>query len=160
MGISIAVIIFQIGIFLIITYAAYKGIWYLNILTIIIILFTLYNVKTSPLMIIQFFTIIISYSFCLNRIEANKYLKITRKKYLIELIFIILLNISTLVLSIYGWGRFTIFYFEDYGSMAKEWFLKILGVISYLLFFGFVLMILSLLYSNLIKTTKEFFSRF
>ncbi|RTY74182.1 hypothetical protein [Flavobacterium sp. LS1R10] len=163
MGISIAVILFQIGIFLLMTYAGYKGIWYLNILTIIIIIFTLANIHTSPLMILQFFTVIASYSFCLNRIEVNKYPSayFPRKKHSIELIIIILLNIIILSLIIYGWGRFTIYYFEEnYESLVNEWFLQILGVISYLLFLGFTLMISGLLYFNLKKVAKELFSRF
>jgi hypothetical protein len=162
MGISISIIIFQIGIFLIMTYAGYKGIWYLNILTIIIIIFTLANVHTSPLMILQFFTVIASYSFCLNRIEVNKYPSayFPRKKHSIELIIIMLINISVLGLVTYGWIWFTMFYFEDYGSMAEEWFLQILGVISYIIMFGFALMISGILYFHLKKTAQELFSNF
>lgn len=160
MNISIAVILFQIGIFLIMTYAGYKGIWYLNILTLIIIIFTLANVNTSPLMILQFLTIILSYTFCLNRIEVNKYPSLPRKKHSIELIIIMLLNIAILGLMTYGWGWFTISYFENYGSMTEEWFLQILGVITYIIMFGFAIMISGLRYFHLKKTAKELFSRF
>ena len=141
MEISIAVILFQIAIFLIMAYAGYKGIWYLNILTIIIIIFTLANVNTSPLMILQFLTIILSYFFCLNRIEANKYPSTPRKKHIIELILIILFNISILSLIIYGWGRFTLSYFKIFGSWSEEWFLNTLGTISYFIMLGFAFMI-------------------
>ncbi|MFA9190290.1 hypothetical protein AAGV28_02800 [Flavobacterium sp. FZUC8N2.13] len=160
MDISIAVILFQIGIFLIMSYAGSKGIWYLNILTIIIIVFTLTNIKTSPLMILQFFTIIISYVFCLNRIEANKYPKTPRKKHTIELILIILLNIAILCLMIYGWGWFTISYFKNYGSWSEEWFLNSLGTISYIIMLGFAFMISGLRYFSLKKNFKEFINRF
>ncbi|WP_281226434.1 hypothetical protein [Flavobacterium aquiphilum] len=160
MDISIAVILFQIGIFLIMTYAAYKGVWYLNILTLIIIVFTLANVNAFPLMAIQFFTIIISYTFCLNRINANKCVYILRKKNRIELILIILINLAIICLMIYGWTWFTIFYFKNYGDFTEEWFLQILGVISYIIMLGFALMISGLRYFQLEKTTKELFSSF
>lgn len=160
MEISISVILFQIGIFLIMTYAGYKGIWYLNILTIIIIIFTLANVNTSPLMILQFLTIILSYFFCLNRIEANKYPSLPRKKHKLELIIIILLNISILVLIIYGWGWFTISYFGSYENWSEQWFLNTLGVITYIIMLGFAFVIASFRFDNLYKTAKELFSRF
>jgi len=160
MEISIAIIIFQIAIFLIMAYAGYKGIWYLNILTIIIIIFTLANVNTSPLMLLQFLTIILSYIFCLNRIEANKYPSIPRKKHIVELIFIILLNITILSLIIYGWGRFTLSYFKIFGSWSEEWFLNTLGTISYIIMLGFAFMISGLRYFSLKKNLKEFINRF
>lgn len=160
MEISIAVILFQIAIFLIMAYAGYKGIWYLNILTIIIIIFTLANVYTSPLMILQFLTIILSYIFCLNRIEANKYPSTPRKKHIIELILIILFNIAILSLIIYGWGRFTLSYFKIFGSWSEEWFLNTLGTISYIIMLGFAFMISGLRYFSLKKNFKEFINRF
>lgn len=163
MDISIAVTIFQIGIFLSMTYAGYKGIWYLNILTIIIIIFTLANVRTSPLMILQFFTVIASYSFCLNRIGVNKYprFNIPRKKHIIELILITLFNVAILSLIIYGWGRFTIYYFEEnYESLANEWFFQITGLITYIILFGFFFVISTLRFDHLYKTAKKLFSLF
>lgn len=160
MEISIAVILFQIGIFLTMTYACSKGIWYLNILTIIIIVFTWANVDTSPLMILQFLTVIISYSFCLNRIEANKYPKVSQKKHLIELILIMLLNLSILGLLIYGWIWFTLSYFKIFGSWSEEWFLNTLGTISYIIMLGFAFMISGLRYFSLKKNFREFINRF
>ena len=160
MNISIAVILFQIGIFLIMTYAISNGIWYLNILTVIIIIFTLANVATSPLLILQFFTVITSYGFCLNRIEANKYPIAPRQKHSIELILIILLNITILSLIIYGWGRFTISYFGSYENWGEQWFLNTLGVITYIIMLGFAFVIASLRFFHLKKTTEALFSKF
>src|SRR5690606_2718144 len=108
------VLLFQIGIFIIISIAGYKGLIQLNVVTILIVIFTIVMVKTSPLMILQFFTIILSYSFSLNRIKKSKEnlyrpsIAKPRKMSSAEIIIRLLINLSLLSFIAYGFYKFSV----------------------------------------------------
>lgn len=119
------VLIFQIVIFLIITYAGYKGTNTLNIISILLVIFTIAMVKTSPLMILQFITIAVGYVFCLKKnekYENNNYSQTPYKyvcepqKSVFELILRIIINLTLFVLLVYWSFRFfwNFFKIEDF----------------------------------------------
>lgn len=62
-----AILIFQIALFLIITLIGYVSRSRLNIIIFIAVVFTFFMVKTTALMILQFATIILAYSFVNKR---------------------------------------------------------------------------------------------
>lgn len=129
------IIVFQISIFLIITYSGYKGKIYLNLISTLIILFTIVMVNTNKLMIIQFITIILSYLITLNKIETNKnttkntfYSEPTRKSKL-EIILRILINLIGITVISFGCFRYTLFIFSNIEEIGFFLF----SLISYLL---------------------------
>nr|WP_315177226.1 hypothetical protein [uncultured Flavobacterium sp.] len=61
------ILIFQIALFLLITFIGYVSRLRLNIITFIAVIFTFFMVKTLPLVLLQFATIILAYLFVNKR---------------------------------------------------------------------------------------------
>lgn len=61
------ILIFQVALFLLITFIGYVSRLRLNIITFIAVIFTFFMVRTLPLMLLQFATIILAYLFVNKR---------------------------------------------------------------------------------------------
>jgi hypothetical protein len=61
------ILIFQVALFLLITFIGYISRLRLNIITFIAVIFTFFMVRTSHLMLLQFATIILAYLFVNKR---------------------------------------------------------------------------------------------
>lgn len=151
------ILVFQISIFLIIVFAGYKGKIYLNLISTLIILFTITMVNTDKLMIIQFITIVLSYLFTLNKIEANKnttkttfYSKPLRKSKL-EIILRILINLVCITGISFGCFRYSLFIFSNIEEVGFFLF----SLISYLLILIISFLIIFYLLSRCQSLIKE-----
>ena len=160
--IKMQVLIFQIVIFLIISFAGFISTKSLNIVSILLIIFTIIMVRTSPLMILQFFTIIFAYTFSLKRNEEKTITenysqtyyspkiqpkKEPRKKSFLELIFRLLINIMVSISGFYGIFKLTIYYYRDADDIGT--------IIFYSLSYLFVLIIPLLISFYFMNNAKE-----
>jgi hypothetical protein len=158
------VILYQIGIFFLMAYCAYKSITYLNIITFLIVIFTLIQVTNfSPLMFLQFITIFISYQFCLSRIKSSNTPisgRLATKKSVLELVLIIFFYFGTIILLGYGLILFCPYYFDVLDFSGNEWFFTVSGLIFLILILLFARLIFLVCFIKLKKTATELNERF
>jgi len=155
------VMLFQIVILIIILYAGHKGKTSLNIVCAFFVVFTISMVNTSPLMMLQFFTITIGYIISLEKIkrvkQLNKSLHIENKYYqksLFEILIRLIVNIILMGLLIYGSYIFTIEYYKGIDDIGYFLFASI----SYIIIIGVSVLIFGYLLLRslqLIKDTKK-----
>jgi hypothetical protein len=162
------VLIFQIVVFLIISFAGFISIKSLNIVSILLIIFTICMVNTSPLMILQFFTIIFAYSFSLKKNQENtnqeNYSKTyyspktelpPRKKSVLELIFKFIINTTLLITIVYGIYKFTIYHYLDADDIGTIIFYSL----SYIFVFAFALFLFFYFVNSSKENIKEILSK-
>jgi len=149
------ILIFQIVIFFLIVYSGYKGMGYLVVVTVIAVIFTLAMVNTNGLLVIQFFTIVVSFLFAINRIQANtnenSIVQKPQPKTRIEILLRILLNIGIccgIVIMAYYYNINFWNMFDDAGTL-------LFGMISYLILMGIGVFIFWVLISRNIRLITE-----
>lgn len=155
------VLFFQIGVFIIIHLIGKNNFFRLNIITFIIVVFTIAMVKTNPLMILQFITIIVSYFSCLSKFnEKNtKYKKTTlaieKPQSILEIIIRLIINLALAIGSLYGVYKFTLIYwFGIDGDISDFNFDFDFSLISIL---GFIIVLISYLILLLVILVMAFF---
>lgn len=161
------ILLFQIAIFFVTFLASYLGKRPLIITFLLISVFTIAMVKTFPLMILQFFTIIYIFSFCFRRIERNqkeiikshalkypKKLTIKRKKSKIKLIIGIIISLIIVVSVIFGLYRWIFFVFD-----IDDGFMIFLAILNSLLFGTIAYIIIEFAYYGVIESISELFNK-
>lgn len=161
------ILIFQVAIFFIIVFASYLGKRPLITTFILVTVFTIVMVKTSPLMILQFFTIIYSFSFCFRRIErsekeitksySSKYsqkLIKKREKSKFEIIIRIIVSLIIVVAVIFGLYKWIFFIFD-----INDGFMIFLAILNTLLFGTIAYIIIEFTYYGISESISNLFHK-